>query len=137
MQLTRRMILMLTTMLFLLGNAGSLTTVFAQGALAQIDWQTQTPEGEEFTVEMPKDPKFEASDEPYHRMTLHTRLLLLAREHVPVFAVVSLSGIKSNPAQYSELERTNSYVDAFKNWFPQQVRGTRAAVECTPLGYNH
>src|SRR5258708_27704901 len=129
MQLTRRMILMLTTMLFLLGNAGSLTTVFAQGALAQIDWQTQTPEGEEFTVEMPKDPKFEASDEPYHRMTLHTRLYLSAKEHGPVFAIVTLSGIKSNPASYTELERTNSYVDAFKNWFPQKVRGKDALVK--------
>jgi len=121
-------------MLFLLGNAGSLSAVFAQGTVAQIDWQTQTPEGDEFTVEMPKDPKFEASDEPYHRMTLHTRLLLSARESGPVFAVVSLSGIKSNPAQYSELERTNSYVDAFKNWFPQKVRGKDAAVKLTLVG---
>jgi TonB family protein len=39
-----------------------------------------------------------------------------------VFAVVSLSGIKSNPALYTEMQRFNSYVDAFKNLFAPKIR---------------
>ena len=34
---------------------------------ATTDWQRLRPEGEEFTILMPKDPKFEESKEPYHR----------------------------------------------------------------------
>jgi TonB family protein len=90
------------------------------------DWVTFSPEGDDFTIVMPRDPKFEAGDETYHRMTLHTRLYVSAVERGPVLAVASLSGIKSNPAMYSEFQRLNSYVDAFKNWFPAKVR--KAAV---------
>jgi TonB family protein len=39
-----------------------------------------------------------------------------------VFAVVSLSGIKSNPALYTEMQRINSYVDAFKTFFVPKIR---------------
>jgi protein TonB len=34
-----------------------------------------------------------------------------------------LSGIKSDPAQYTEFARFNSYIDAFKTFFPPKVRG--------------
>ena len=98
------------------------------------DWVTLNPEGDEFTIVMPRDPKVEASDEPYHRMTLHTRLYLSAPAHGPVLAVASLSGIKSNAALYTEFERLNSYVDAFKNWFPQKVRGKDAVAKLTLMG---
>ena len=98
------------------------------------DWQTLRPEGDEFTVVMPKDPKIETSEEPYHKMVLNTRLYLSVTERGPVFAVVSLSGIKSNPAMYSEFARLNSYVDAFKHWFPQKVRGKDAVAKLTLVG---
>lgn len=106
-------------------------------ALAQSDhsdWQTLRPEGEEFSILMPKDPKFEESKEPYHRdMTLNTRLYLSAQPKGPVLAVVSLSGIKSSPGA-NEFLRLNSYVDAFKNWFPQKVRGKDAIAKLTLVG---
>jgi TonB family protein len=86
------------------------------------DWETLRPEGEEFTVQMPKGSTFESSKEPYHKMELNTRMYISSRPAGPVFAVVSLSGIKSNPALYTEMQRVNSYVDAFKNLFPPKVR---------------
>jgi TonB family protein len=67
-------------------------------------------------------------------MTLNTNLYLSAADHGPVFAVASLSGIKSNTAMYSEFERLNSYVDAFKNWFPPKVRGKDAVAKLTLVG---
>jgi TonB family protein len=54
-------------------------------------------------------------------MELNSRIYLSKREGGPVFAVVSLSGIKSNPALYTEMQRVNSYVDAFKNLFPPKL----------------
>ena len=101
---------------------------------ATTDWQKLRPEGEEFTILMPKDPKFEASDEPYHRMTLNARLYLSAGEHGPVVAIASFKGIKANGTGYTESERLNSYVDAFKNWFPKKVRGKDAVAKLTLVG---
>lgn len=86
------------------------------------DWETLRPEGEEFSVLMPKGSTFESSKEPYHKMELNTRMYISSRPAGPVFAVVSLSGIKSNPALYTEMQRVNSYVDAFKNLFAPKVR---------------
>jgi len=45
----------------------------------------------------------------------------------PVLAVASLSGIKSNPHFTQKFQRMNSYVDAFKDWFPEKI-GRKAAV---------
>lgn len=101
---------------------------------ATTDWQKLRPEGEEFTILMPKDPKFEASDEPYHRMTLNARLYMSAGEHGPVVAIASFKGIKANGTGYTESERLNSYVDAFKNWFPKKVRGKDAVAKLTLVG---
>lgn len=78
------------------------------------NWQELRPEGEEFSILMPKDPLVEIGKMPYHKMELNTRLYLSHNPAATTFAVVSLSGIKSNPAMYSDLERLNSYVDAFK-----------------------
>ena len=86
------------------------------------DWETLRPEGEQFSVLMPKGSTFESSKEPYHKMELNTRTYISSRPAGPVFAVVSLSGIKSNPALYTEMQRVNSYVDAFKNLFAPKVR---------------
>jgi len=86
------------------------------------DWETLRPDGEEFSVLMPKGSTFESSKEPYHKMALNTRMYISSRPAGPVFAVVSLSGIKSNPALYTEMQRINSYVDAFKNLFSAKVR---------------
>lgn len=86
------------------------------------DWETLRPEGEEFSVLMPKGSTFESSKEPYHKMELNTRTYIFSRPAGPVFAIVSFSGIKSNPALYTEMQRMNSYVDAFKTLFPPKVR---------------
>src|SRR6266545_7387582 len=87
-----------------------------------LDWETLRPEGEAFSVLMPKGSTFESSKEPYHKMELNTRMYIFSRPTGPIFAVVSLSGIKSNPALYTEMQRINSYVDAFKNLFAPKVR---------------
>lgn len=86
------------------------------------EWETITPEGEEFTVTMPKNPTTESAKFPYHKMELNTRLYLATSSAGPVLAVASFSGIKSNPAQYTEFARFNSYIDAFKDFFPPKVR---------------
>ncbi len=95
------------------------------------DWETLRPEGEEFGILMPKNSTSERSQEPYHRMTLNTRLYLWSSPAGPVFAVASFSGIKSNPAMYTEMARVNSYVDAFKRWFPKKIRGKDAVARLT------
>lgn len=86
------------------------------------DWETLRPEGEEFSVLMPKGSTSETSKEPYHKMELNTRTYLSKLPSGTVFAVVSLSGIKSNPALYTEMQRVNSYVDAFKDIFTPKIR---------------
>ncbi|MCM3871737.1 MAG: TonB family protein [Pyrinomonadaceae bacterium] len=116
-----------------------LATVLPSAARAQTakvpgDWETLRPEGEEFSILMPKSSSAETSKEPYHKMTLNTRLYLWTIPAGPVFAVASLSGIKANPAMYTEMERVNSYVDAFKGWFPKKVRGKDAVAKLTLVG---
>jgi TonB family protein len=49
-------------------------------------------------------------------------------------AVATMIGIKSNPALYSEAQRLNSYVDAFRTWFPQKIRGNDAIAKLTLAG---
>src|SRR5216117_2284803 len=87
----------------------------AQSPVNSSELETLRPENEEFSILMPKSPTVEMSKMPYHKMELNMRLYLSTSQAGPVLAVVSLSGIKSNPALYSDLERFNSYVDAFKN----------------------
>jgi TonB family protein len=101
---------------------GLLTLASAQSTTNTTDWETLRPEGEVFSVLMPKGSTFETSNEPYHKMELNTRTYLSINPAGPVFAVVSLSGIKSNPALYTEMQRINSYVDAFKTLFAPKVR---------------
>jgi TonB family protein len=132
MHTTRLAFLCLGTVLILTAGA-SRTSVQGQGG-DQSNWQTFSPEGEEFTVVMPKDPKMEEGQQPYHRMVLNTRLYLSATEHGPVFAIASFSGIKSNPAMYTESQRLYSYVDAFKNWFPQKIHGPNTVAKLTLVG---
>ncbi len=85
------------------------------------EWETLKPENEDFSILMPKNTTTEITKFPYHQMELNTRFYLSSPTSGPVVAVASMSGIKSNPA-YSDLERFNSYVDAFKNFFPSKVR---------------
>jgi protein TonB len=87
------------------------------------EWETITPEGEEFTVSMPKNPTTESTTFPYHKMELKARTYMATSSAGPVLAITSLSGIKSDPTQYTEFARFNSYIDAFKNFFPPKVRG--------------
>src|ERR1044072_1368634 len=86
------------------------------------EWETLSPENEEFTVLMPKNPTTETTKFPYHKMELSARMYLATSSAGPVIGVVSLSGIKSDPAQYTEFARFNSYVDAFKSFFPPKIR---------------
>jgi TonB family protein len=92
------------------------------------EWETISPEGEEFTVSMPKNPTTEATKFPYHKMELNARSYLATKPNGPVFAIVSLSGIKSSPAVYSDFARFNSYIDAFKDYFPPKVRTKETAI---------
>jgi len=106
----------------------------AQTKTAASEWSLLTPEGEDFTILMPKDWAADVGEQNYHKMVLKTRLYLSAAKPGPVLAVASISGIKSNPAVYSEFQRMNSYVDAFKNWFPEKVRGKEAVAKLTLVG---
>jgi protein TonB len=99
-----------------------LTLASAQSPASTPDWETLRPEGEEFSVLMPKGSTAETSKEPYHKMELNTRTYISRQPSGAVFAIVSLSGIKSNPALYTETQRINSYVDAFKDLFAPKVR---------------
>lgn len=92
------------------------------------EWETISPDGEEFTVHMPKNPTTEATTFPYHKMELKARLYLAKSPAGLTLAIASLSGIKSNPAAYSEFARFNSYVDAFKDFFPPKVRTKETAL---------
>ena len=103
----------------------------AQNVNAPGDWEMLRPQGEEFGILMPKNSVSETTKEPYHKMTLNTRSYLWTSPAGPVFAVVSISGIKSNPAMYTEMERVNSYVDAFKRWFPKKVRPKETMARLT------
>lgn len=98
-----------------------------KSATVWTEWETITPEGEEFTVTMPKNPTTEATKFPYHKMELSARLYLAKQPNGPVLAIASLSGIKSNPA-YSDFTRFNSYIDAFKDFFPPKVRTKETAI---------
>jgi len=83
---------------------------------------------------MPKDPTIEISKVPYHKMELNSSVYLFGGQAGPIFAVVSLFGIKSNPAAYTEMARVNSYVDAVKDIFPAKVRGKDAIAKFTLVG---
>jgi len=100
-------------------------------AEAWAEWETLSPENEEFTVSMPKNPTTETTTFPYHKMDLSARMYLATSSAGPVLGIVSLSGIKSNPAQYTEFARFNSYVDAFKTFFPAKVRSKETLTKLT------
>ena len=117
--------------LALLIAAISAVTVSAQVQRSATDWnewETISPEGEEFTVTMPKNPTTEAAKFPYHKMELSTRLYLAKAPGGALLAIASLSGIKSDPSAYSDFSRFNSYVDAFKDFFPPKVRTKDTAL---------
>lgn len=95
------------------------------------EWETFSPENEEFTVSMPKSRTSETTTFPYHKMELNARLYLATSAKGPVLAIASLSGIKSNPAQYTEFARFNSYIDAFKDFFPGKIRSKETLLKLT------
>jgi periplasmic protein TonB len=121
----RRLYFALLTLLLI---ASSAAAQVQKNAGTWSEWETITPEGEEFTVTMPKNPTTETAKFPYHKMELNTRLYLAKSSAGPVLAVASFSGIKSNPAQYTEFARFNSYIDAFKDFFPPKVRTKDTAI---------
>jgi TonB family protein len=106
----------------------------AQSSVKTIEWETLRPEGEDFSVQLPKGSTAQSVKEPYHKFELNMSSYISQSPNGPVFAVVTLSGIKSNPALYSEMERLNSYVDAFKNLFPPRIRGKGAVAKLTLVG---
>ena len=104
-----------------------LVTAFAVSAQQKpadvwAEWESLSPDNEEFTVLMPKSRTTEATTFPFHKMEINARLYLATSSSGPVLAITSLSGIKSDPAQYTEFARFNSYIDAFKTFFPAKVR---------------
>ena len=100
------------------------------------EWETLKPEGEEFTVLMPKNSSTQNEKFPYHKMELTARLYVSSLPKGPVLAIASFSGIKSNPALYSDFQRFNSYIDAFKVWFPSQIRPKETPLKLTQIGNN-
>lgn len=121
----RRFYLALLTLLLI---ASPLAAQAQKTAGTWAEWEAINPEGEEFTVTMPKNPTTESAKFPYHKMELNTRLYLAKSTTGPVLAVASFSGIKANPAQYTEYARFNSYIDAFKDFFPPKVRTKDTAI---------
>ena len=115
--------------------ASLLLAAFAVAARAQkpaeawAEWETLSPENEEFTVLMPKNPTVESTTFPYHKMEINARLYMATSSAGPVLAITSLSGIKSDPAQYTEFARFNSYIDAFKTYFPAKVRSKETIMK--------
>lgn len=105
----------------------------AQSSVKTIEWEALRPDGEDFSVQMPKGSASQSGKEPYHKFELNMITHIAQVPSGPTFAVVSLSGIKSNPAMYTETERLNSYVDAFKNLFPSKLR-KGAVVKLTLVG---
>src|SRR5438105_9110046 len=102
MQIRHPGISLLATVL-LFGIAISPIPTRAQGS--NDDWQTLRPDGEEFSISIPKTAKSDATEETYHRIAMNAHWYVSMTEKGPVFAVVSLSGIKSNPAAYTEAQR--------------------------------
>jgi hypothetical protein len=123
--LFRRLQLALLTLLL---TASPLAAQSLKNAGNWAEWETISPEGEEFTVTMPKNPTTETIKFAYHKFELNTRLYLASSSTGPIVAVTSFSGIKSNPAEYTEFARFNSYIDAFKDYFPPKVRTKDTAV---------
>src|SRR5687768_5364547 len=76
---------------------------------------------------MPKNPTTQTAKFPYHKMELNTRLYLARSTAGPVLAIASFSGIKASP-MYTEFARFNSYIDAFKDFFPPKVRSKDTAI---------
>jgi hypothetical protein len=115
--------------------ASILLAAFAVAAHAQkpaeawAEWESLSPDNEEFTVLMPKNPTTESTTFPFHKMELNARLYMATSNAGPVLAIASLSGIKSDPAQYTEFARFNSYIDAFKSFFPAKVRSKETLVK--------
>ena len=103
-------------------------------SMTNIEWETLRPDGEDFSVQMPKGSTAQSGKEPYHKFELNMSTYVSQITNGPIFAVVALSGIKSNPQMYSEMERLNSYVDAFKNLFPAKIRGKGAIAKFTLVG---
>jgi len=112
-------------------------TTFALSALAQkpaeawSEWELLSPETEEFSVFMPKSTTTESSKFRYQERELNARLYLASSSDGPVLAITSLSGIKSDPAQYTEFARFNGYIDAFKTFFLSKVRSREALTKMT------
>ena len=109
-------------------------SVHAQAIAGWSEWETVAPQGEEFSVLMPKNPSVETAKVPYHKMELTSRLYMASLPNGPLVAIASFNGIKSNPAQYTDLQRFNSYVDAFKNWFPAKAAGKDAVAKLQLVG---
>src|SRR5215208_3849587 len=117
----------------LLLSALALAARAQKPAEAWAEWESLSPENEEFTVLMPKNPTTESTTFPYHKFELNARLYMATSSTGPVLAIASLSGIKSDPAQYTEFARFNSYIDAFKTFFPTKVRSKETLMKMTLL----
>ena len=113
----------------LLVVVGLTSTAVAQSS----EWETLRPEKEVFSIEIPKGSTTETGTETYHKMELNTRYYVSANPAGPVFAIASFSGIPPS-TQYTELQRLNSYVDAFKTLFPAKLKGKVAPVKLTIVG---
>jgi len=86
------------------------------------DWETLRPDGEEFSVLMPRVQLLNQAKSPITRWNWNTRMYISSRPAGPVFAVVSLSAASNQIQPVHGDARVNSYVDAFKILFSAKVR---------------
>ena len=77
--------------IFLL-SALPLSAQVQKPADAWAEWETLSPENEEFTVLMPKNPTTETTKFPYHKMELSARLYLATSSAGPSVGVAPAPG---------------------------------------------
>jgi len=97
--------------------AGSVS-VAAQANATTAEWVMLSPEGEEFSISMPRESNERRRRADIPQMVLKTRLYLAAQKSPDrCWQLHHSVGSNPNPALYTEFQRMNSYVDAFKIGF--------------------
>jgi len=79
---------------------------------AWAEWETLSPETEEFTVLMPKNPTTESTTFPYHKMEINARLYMATSSAGPVLAITRVAGA----AEAIEMANDTDYGLAASLW---------------------
>ncbi|HEX7335008.1 MAG TPA: caspase family protein [Pyrinomonadaceae bacterium] len=97
-------------------NASKLATPDSGLVPTSADWKTFRPNGEGFSVLMPRPSVTEARRSVYRGSILYRNVYRSQLGRLPFFLVISASGIDS---KRSDAEKFDSYVDAFRYWLPE------------------